>query len=587
MSTGEGRGPSQRFLSRRQFIGGSLGLLSVGGLLAACGGGGGESAGTSAPAGTTQAATTAAGATTQAATTQAATTAAGAPVRGGTLLYSASSPPSGFDPHKWWNSLSFNGGASAVFDQLVAVDDQGQVVPSLLAELPEISPDGTLYTFTLRDGVTFHHGRALTADDVKYSLERLMSPATASEGGGLYSVLGVVGTQDLLDEKTDQLAGLKVVDPVTLTMELEQPDSATLFVLSFPFASIVPRDVIEEAGDKFNWAPVGTGPFTMREADPDRGYVLERYGEYWNPDLPYVDTVEASIGIDPELATLRIQDGELDLMEEEIPAGSLDGLRSNPELENQIYIDTVNNIYYITLSVDHEAMGNLAVRQAIAHAVDKERLVRTLKGLGEPAGGGLFSPLSPYFQDGIAYPYDPARATQLLSEAGYPDGFNVTFFGTNYTPWVEMGQTVQQDLAEIGITVDLRADVREQWLAEIVKNPPGITENQWELPYPHGSYLMDSAFTQAAIDAGCCNFSNYVSDEFEGLVKQAHRSTDPDEVVELYKRMDTIAVKDEALWVPMFYPAYSTLVSARVRGYTIPTSPGPGGKLFAQYWLEA
>jgi len=425
------------------------------------------------------------------------------------------------------------------------------------------------------------------ADDVKFSIERLVNPATESEGGGLYTGLTIPGMTDLTSEKAKTLSGVKVVDDYTLTIELEQPDSVILFLLGLPFASIVPRDVVEDAGDKkFNFAPVGTGPFTMTDVDPSRGLVLERNANYFDPQRPYVDRVEWSFGIAPDLQALRTQNGEQDISEEDVASGVLDQLRNDPNLSDQLYIQTENNVYYNTLSVDHEAMANPKVRQAIAMAFDKERLVRTVKGLGEVATGGLFSPQSPYFQDGLAYPFDPDGAKQLLAEAGYPDGFEVTYYGTNFTPYKEIGEVSQQDLANIGIRVDLRADVREKWLAEVVKNPAAITQNQWDLPYPHGSYVMDSAFTKAALDAGCCNFSNYTSDDFEQLVKDAHSTTDDTERVNLYKRMDEIAVKEQALWVPLYYPKRAFFVSSRLKGYSVPPSPNAQTKLFSEYWIE-
>jgi ABC-type transport system substrate-binding protein len=580
----------ERPLSRRALLGGTLraggalALLGGGALLAACGGedeAASEGATTAAPAPPAETAAP------PAATTEApATTAApSGPVRGGTLTYAVSSPPSGFDPAKWWNGLSWDG-TLVVFNRLLTLKDDGSLEPELLAQAPEVNPEGTLYTFTLRSGVQFHHGRELTADDVKYTLERLVAPATASEGGGLYTGLTIPGMEDILNESGNELTGISVVDPLTFTIELEQPDSVMLYLLGLPFASIVPRDVIEEAGDGFNFAPVGTGPFTMTDVDPDAGLVLERFANYWNPDVPLLDRVEWTIGVDPELSLLRIQDGEQDMMSEPIPSASFPALQDAPDLTAQLFEGPFNNVNYITLSLDHEAMADLRVRQAIAHAVDKERFVRSIKGLGEVATGGLFSPLSPYFQDGLAYPFDPERAKALLAEAGYADGFDVTFWSGDFTPYKEMAETVTQDLEAIGIRMDTKILIREQWLAEIVKNPPGITNNEWELPYPHGSYVMDGAFTQAAIDAGCCNFSNYVSPDFDALVAQAHASTDPAEQVELYKQMDKIAIQDEALWVPLIYPKIAFLVSERAQGFSITAAPTASTHFFDRYWLQ-
>jgi ABC-type transport system substrate-binding protein len=569
---GDSTNPFERPISRRRLLGsaagGTLALLGGGGLLAACTGDGNGDDASATDTGTGT------GTTAESATP------------GGTLVFGVESPPSGFDPAKWWNSLSW-AGTIPVFNRLIRVTDDGGVEPELVDALPEVNAEGTLYTFRLRPGVQFHHGRELTADDVKFSLERLVTPATGSEGGGLYTGLTIPGMEQLQDERANDLPGIKVVDDRTLTVELEQPDSVFLYLLGLPFAGIVPRDVVEDvSGEEFNFAPVGTGPYAMRDVQPSEGLVLERFADHWNQDVGFVDQVQWNIGVAPDLSILRIQDGEQDMMEEEVPAGSLAGVRDNPNLSAQFYEGTQNNILYITLSLKHDALKDLKVRQAIAHGVDRERLVRAYRGVGEPATGGLFSPLSPYFQEGLAYEFDQDMARQLLEEAGYGDGFDVPFWSGNFTPYKEIGETVTEDLKQLGINVDLNQMIREQWLAEVVKNPAGITNNQWELPYPHGSYVMDGAFTEAAIEAGCCNFSNYVSAEFDQLVAEAHRTSDEVELVELYKQMDTIAVKDEALWVPLVYPGLTMLVSERLKGYEIPTSPAAQQKFFERYWIE-
>ncbi len=566
----------ERPLTRKGFVGGALGLLG-GGLLAACGGGGGQETAPTPPAASTGAAPPAAATTAAAAAT---------PVRGGTLLYAVASPPSGFDPAKWWNGLSWDGTLS-VFNRLLTLKDDGSLEPELLAEAPQVNSDGTLYTFKLKQGVKFHHGRELTADDVKFSFERLVNPATASEGGGLYTGLTIAGMADIQNQKGKELTGIKVVDPQTLTIELGQPDSVLLYLLGLPFMSIVPKDVVEQVGDKkFNFAPVGTGPFTMKNVNPSKSLVLERFPDHWDPQKPYLDRVEWTIGIDPELSLLRIQRGQQDMMSEPVPSNDFPTLSNNSSLSAQLFAGPFNNVNYITLSLKHPALKELKVRQAIAMAVDKERFVRAIKGLGEVANGGLFSPLSPYYQDGLGYPFDPAKAKQLLAEAGLEKGFDVSFWSADFTPYKEMAETVTQDLKQIGITVDPKIEIREQWLADIVKNPPGITNNEWELPYPHGSYVMDGAFTEAAIKAGCCNFSEYRSKKFDGLAKQAHLTTDRNEQIRLYKEMDKIAIRDEALWVPLIYPKIAFLVSTRAQGFSITAAPTASTHFFDRYWIK-
>lgn len=506
------------------------------------------------------------------------------PVRGGTLRYGSDTQPSGFDPAVWWNGYSWDG-TNVAFNRLVTLHQDGSLSPELLSQHPEISADGKFYSYTLRKGIKFHHGREVTAEDVKFSLERLVNPATGSEGGGLYTGIQIPGMEDILNEKGNELTGIKIIDRYNFTIELESADSVFAVLLGLPFASIVPKDVVEDLGNAaFNWAPVGSGPYVMKDIDPSKGLVLERIPNYGIPEIGgYIDRVEFTIGIEPDLSILRIQKGEQDMLRGSVPSSWVARLQDDPGGAQYIQGAT-NNVIYITLSLDHPEMANRKVRQAISHAIDSERFVRALGGLGQVATGGLFSPLSPYFQEGLNYSYDVNRSKELLAEAGYADGFECTFWSCTQSPWNEQGQTVTQDLAQVGINVDLKTLLLEQWLAEIVKNPPGITNNQWQLPYPHGSYVMDGAFTKASIDAGCCNFSNYKSDYFDELVAAAHATSSFEEQVALYKEMDKIAVQDEILWIPMIYPEHATVLSSRVRGYYIPSDPGTN--YFNEYWLE-
>jgi ABC-type transport system substrate-binding protein len=577
----------ERRLTRRGFVGGSLGLLAGGGLLAACGGDDDEGeAAPAPPPAETAAPPPPAGETT------APPAETGLP-RGGTLRTSTASPPFGFDPAVWWYSTTW-ASAYIVHDRLLEVAADGKSMVPGLAELPTVNQDGTLYSFSLRPGTTFSHGRPVTADDVKFSLERMLNPATEGQGAGLYTGLTILGMEDFVNERADTIGGIRVVDDQTIEFEFEQPDSVFLYILGLGFASILPRDATEGATkEDVNWRPVGSGPYVIVEVDPESRAVFERRTDVWlegtrDPGFGYADRIEWEFGIDPELAILRIQNGELDMMEEGIPSGSIAQLRDNPETAEQVYIDTENNVLYFTMSLKHEALSDLRVRQALAHAIDKERYARAIAGLGEVAVGGLFSPLSPYYQDGLAYPYDPARATELLAEAGFGDGFELPFPAANYTPWSEMAQTVKQDLEQIGVTANVEELSREAWgTTNVEDHPVGLVQNQWELPYPHGSYVMDSAFGKPGLGPGaCCNWSEFDDPAFNDLIAQAHLATEESQIVELYKEMDRIVVQEQALWVPMVYPKVAMLVSSRVHGYEIPASPLGIQKFFGRYAVE-
>ena len=381
------------------------------------------------------------------------------------------------------------------------------------------------------------------------------------------------------------MPGIRVVDPLTVEMTLDNPSGALPYWLTMSMASIVPKAYASEVGyETFEKEPIGRGLYRLASYEPTSSIVLERNADYWQPDVGNVDQIEWQIGVDPRAAVLRIQDGEQDLMFEPVPAGKVNELRETPTYVEAPFSDC----FYVSCSLDHEALSDLRVRQAVHHAIDKEKLVRQLAGLGEPATGGLFSPLSSYWQaaDFPTYPYDPERATALLAEAGYADGFTVELFASQDPPTGTIGQAVQADLSAVGITVDAKIQPSEVWLEKVLTNPPGMVVSRWELPYPHGSYVVDGAWDSAAIEAGCCNFSNLRSDEVDALAAEARATPDPQRQVELYMEIDRITVGEQALWIPLFYPKFAAVTSERLRGFEIPGTPTGDTKFFARYWIE-
>ena len=190
-----------------------------------------------------------------------------------------------------------------------------------------------------------------------------------------------------------------------------------------------------------------------------------------------------------------------------------------------------------------------------------------MNDLGKVANGGFFSPLSPYYQDGLAYSYDVSKAKSLIAEAGVSKGASVKIWSSNRFPYEAVGQVVQANLATIGIDAQYIPMEYDAFANFTANSPAGILLWAWELYYPSGSYIVDSAFTTSAEKAGCCNYSWYATPSLDQLTVEAHRTTSASEVVALYKEMDKIVVRDEVLWVPLVYPIRLDFVSARVRDY--------------------
>jgi peptide/nickel transport system substrate-binding protein len=579
------RNPLERRISRRAMIGGTLkagGAFAVlggaGGLLAACGGG--EEA--AAP----PAATTAEATTTAATTAPAATTAA--PATGGTLLYGSASVVEKIGTQVWGGPPFTTG--YALFDRLTRLTADGKdVEPSLATEI-QASDDGLTYTFPLQQGVTFHDGSPLTAADVKYSIERQLNPENAMEAQSLFVGLGIAGATAYIDGTATETTGIRVVDDNTVAFDLDAPNGSLPYVMSLTMASIVPAAYIEDIGsDAFETAPVGTGPFKLRFYEAGRGMAFDRYPDYWDTArAAKLDAVEWEFNIDPSLAVLRLESGELDLFDDPLLPGDYIKVRDDPAQVENLKVGTENNVLYLTLSVENEYTKDVKVRRAFSHAIDREKVVRSLAGVGEVANGGLFSPLSPYFQEGLTPQYDPDAATALLAEAGLPDGFPITIYCAQIEPHQTIAKNAQADLAQVGIDAEIKFNpsagaAYEEWLADTTQ----IWVSQWELPYPHGSYVIDSGFTEAALNSGCCNFSSWVDPRLEELALTARTTTSTEESIQAYKDIDALVIGEEVLWVPIIYPARAFLKSTRVQGYEVPATPQANTKFFAEYTLAA
>jgi ABC-type transport system substrate-binding protein len=512
--------------------------------------------------------------------------AAETPKRGGTAVFGVQSAPAGFDPHKWGNDVTWIG-CYAVFNTLLRTNRNGSLTPELLAAMP--TRTGNLYHFTLRKGVLFHHGREMTSDDAKFSLERLMSPEEQSQVSGIYAALPIVGLAPFVKPKggAKHISGIKIVDKYRFTIELTRSDSAFLDLLGFISSAIVPRDVVERVGQKaFNFAPVGTGPFKMTNVKPSESLTLERNEKYFIKGAPYLDKVQWNIGVAPNLSYLRTRNGQQDLTYDPLPKASLAEVQGNPTLKKQLQGEVQSNSHWAALSVLHPALKDVRVRRAVAMAIDKERYARLTGGLVQGAGtGGLFSPVSPYHQKSVGYAFNLDAAKKLLAEAGFADGFPVTIYSTVLEPYATLGQSMAQDLENLGLQVDLKTQAFNAWLNVGVATPQkGIMLEEQGLIYVNGSVVTDYA-TKHALPPSCCNYSGFSSPQYEKLAIAAHRATTPAATKRALQAAERFIVRDQCLMVPIDYPQAIHFVSSRLRGYKTPTYPNGNITRFDELWL--
>ena len=332
------------------------------------------------------------------------------PEHGGQMIVTYKDDVSTLDPaigYDWQNWSMIK----SLFDGLMDYEPGSTVLRPDLAESYSISDDGLTYTFILRDGVKFHNGREMTADDVKYSLERVVNPATQSPGQGFF--WSIEGFDDMAAGNADNLSGVTVIDPKTVEIKLSQPDATFLHVMAINFSFVVPKEAVEEHGADFGTHPVGTGAFMMTDWTLGQHVIFERNPDYYDADLPRLDRIEFQVGQEPSVALLRLQRDEVDILGDGIPPAQFLEVMDSEWKDNVIEGGQLHT-GYITMNTRMAPFDNQSVRQAVNMAINKDRIVQIVNGRAVPANQPLPPAMPGYDNNYEGYAYDPEAAKALV-----------------------------------------------------------------------------------------------------------------------------------------------------------------------------
>jgi ABC-type transport system substrate-binding protein len=564
-------------LSRRAFLR-ALGTLGGASLLAACGGAAPNqtAAPTAAPAEAPTAAPAAPAATAAPADASTAapapTTAPAAPAApsgeqprvGGTYRIASGGdfrsldPPAaeGFDD--WWSA------GMLLFNQLYFYDKDGQFYADLADEAPAISDDGLVYTIPIRSGVKFHNGRELTADDVKFSLERQLWPDVYSWGKSYMD--NVVGYQEVIDGATQDLAGIVVTDPLTIQVTLTKPQAVFPALLSMSMNGIIPRQETLDAGEDWGISKlIGTGPFRFVEWVPEQRAVYERNPEYFKEGLPYLERIEYDLNVEDATTLLRWESGEAEFVPT-VPAAEAPRLLSDPAYAKRIRTVEGMIVHRLNMHMQAAPTDNLQVRQAIAHAINREAIVQSVGGLGTPTEHTYALKMlqyDPAFTS--SYPYDPAAAQALLAEGGFVDGVDVKLWMGNTPAAIATAEVIQADLLEANIRVEIvtgeAADVEDRLKSGEIQ----LYQRSWGASFPDAYDYVAPLFTVKAIETGF-NFSKYENPRIDELLEQAEALplSDPQRIAAYHEINDMLVNRDAAV-VNMYNRVSVALGSENIR----------------------
>lgn len=508
---------------------------------------------------------------------------ASSPRSGGTLQFFHESDVRGFDPHTSYDELS-NMGIKLLFDGLLDYDHQSRLIPRLATEMPQVSPDGKTFHFTLRRGVRFHNGRELVAEDVRWSLEHVVHPDTSSPGSSFFAA--IVGFDDFQAGRARHLEGVRVVNRYEVEITLKEPDQTFLNVMAMPFAYPVPREAYTADRHDFARRPVGTGAYMLESWESGMRVVFARNPRYWVPNQRGPERAVFLLNLPRDPAFMRFRNGEVDVIHRFTLADYLFTKRAEQWKPYREETPAVN-LWGFLMNVGLPPFDNVHVRRAVSFAIDGARWSRArsnrLRVTGQPVPPGLlgYDPNLPG-----QHHFDLARAKEEMRLAGFPNGLSepVTLWIGEHATGRIYGELAQADLRQIGIEIRLKPVTFPVLLRETGK--PKIAQAQiggWSQDFPDPANFLDILFHSRAIQPeDSQNRSFYSNPELDALLDAARIEQDVQKRGEMYRQAQMIIVRD-APWAFIWNDLKMEAWQPYVRGYR----PHPvWDNMYRDVWLD-
>lgn len=507
-------------MKKKQLLSGVMALL-LSASLCACGG-----------SKTAEGTSEAAGESSEAETSN--TLSEGTPVPGGSVVYGMTQDLASLDPHvdtdAGTRDVVFN-----LYEGLVKPTSDGGFIAAVASDYT-ISDDAKTYTFTLRDGITFHDGTPVTIEDVKYSIDRYAE---------------IQGESSAFSSLVDSV---EVQDDKTLVVNLKESYSEFLPMMTI---AIIPQSNEDPAGN-----PIGTGPFKYVSYTPGQNLELEKYDGYWQEGVPSLDSVEFKFIADVDTAFVELQAGTIDILKY-LTAAQAETLGDE---DYNIVQGSMNLVHAMYLNSAYEPLSKTEVRQALCYAVDRDAINNFIfGGKSHIIGSHMIPAMSKYYEPEAetVYSYDPEKAKELLADAGYADGFDLEItVPSSYSQHVDSAQIIADELSQVGVNVTLNQVEWSTWLQDVYKGG-----NFQATVIGFDGTLAPSDWLKKYVTDDAKNFMHYSNTEYDDVFNTAYTTVDDDVKVENYKKAQMILAEDAAA-VYIEDPANLVAVSKKFGGYT-------------------
>ncbi len=495
------------------------------------------------------------------------------PRRGGTLRLASFGDIRALDPAATSDGLA-TPLVALLFNGLVEYDEAGKLVP-MLAERWEVDDGGRTYRFTLREGVRFHDGEELTAEDVKRSVERALHPGTPNPSSSSFDKL--VGYNDFIEKKSPALRGVRVLGRYVVAFSLEAPDAT--FLPAFALTTL--RPVCRSGGAEYSdtWHPCGAGPFKLRPGGWERGrsITVVRHDGYFMPGRPYLDGITWTFGMAIPNERYKLESGELDSIQEFSQADML-RFQTDPRWKPFGAYVPERTLYGQAMNVELAPFDNVELRRAVAAAIDREHFRQVAPTRVRPAYQVLPPSVPGYREDfpgrqrfdraaalehmrKAGYPYDPATGA-----GGYPNAIPYYAYKAGMPEYT--AQLVQQDLAKIGVRVEIRLMSTPTWSAFTRRRgKSAFSEGSWQMDFPDPSNFFEPLFSGGSInDEDTSNTAFYRNARVDALLDRAHGELDGNARAALFDEVNA-TICDDAPWAFTHNTRGYVVSQPYVRGY--------------------
>ncbi len=454
-----------------------------------------------------------------------------------TLYVSLDADPTHFDP-ALIQDVAGGEIAAKLFNCLLRYDEEGHLVGDL-AQRYEVSEDGCTFTFHLHPQARFVTGAPVTADDVKFSFERLLRPATHAPR--TWVLEKVVGYDAFRRGELAELPGVRVADEHTVAVTLSEPFAPFLSRLTLPGGAVVPRAEVERLGNEFASHPVGSGPFVLERYKPSESVALRANPNYF-AEPPKIARMVYRIVKEPMPRVAEFRRGALDIIS--IPQARLEQFQDDPELRKFVIGEPGLNTYFLGINCTRPPFDDVRIRRALSYAVDRESLLRTiLRGRAVIARGPVPPGLTGYDPELRGYDYDPERAKGLLAEAGWDWDREVEIILPSGKETIDLINAVADCFARVGVQVRVSPRERSTFKVLLRQGEFDLYYYSWWADYLDAENFLAPLFLSAPDRSGG-NATGYHNPEVDRLVRSAQRELDEPRRIQLYQEIQRLVLDD-------------------------------------------